>query len=1047
MSRPETPPDHITPYDRLAWSDVQVEELLASGEMRPELAAYFGEQEYRELARLAREARKTPLKKDAVRVFVLPGIMGSQLGMTRRVPLPNDILWLDPVDIGFGRLMALELPNGGPIVSLGVVLYTHLKLKLFLRSAGFDAIFYDYDWRLGVDDLGRQFAERLRAETGRIAIVAHSMGGLVARAALALQGTEKVERFVMLGTPNFGSFAPVQALRGTYAVVRKMARLDMRNSAETLAEKVFSTFPSLYHLLPPTGHSGATDLFDPSQWPRFGPRPRVDLLESARALERMLAPPDSRFAVIVGVNQETVTSVDREHDDFVYTITRYGDGTVPTACAVLPGARTYFTPVAHSELTRHRKVADAVGELLRTGETRKLASEWTHGGMEEARISDHELRRTHVQKVDWAALQPEERRVYLQTLNEPPKLKLKARSTYASGPRLAVAKEASDAHVDGAVKTAKSTTGDTLTRGVRALPDHTRKQSAPASGRSKRVAAEKVKPLEIRIALGDIVKSADEALVVAVFQDVKPAGAVASIDVHLKGLIAEFTARRMLPGEAGNVVTVPAHGRLPHADEVLLAGIGRFDRLTARTIEFTAENVVRLCVRSGIKSFATVLWGNGASFAAEVSFESQLRGYLHGLAAVDPDSTLERITFCVRDKTHHRKLISSAHILLSTERMPGREIVLREKSPAASRTKAKGKGKSKRAKSTRVESVVPAISYLLVNEQPAPDGGTVLRTALLTAGRQAAVVSESQPFARDMLDQHLSKLESADFKLGDMKKFGEELAALTLHQTVRSELYDMRNRPLVVVHDAQASRIPWEALCIRGWYPAIEKGLSRRYAAEQLSLARFNESRRQRKDLAVLLVANPTEDLAGAELEGDRLVSLLEPVENARVTVVKGQAATCTRLLAELQSGAYDVLHYAGHAFFDERSPSRSGIRLADSVLTSLQLAELAQLPALVVFNACESGRIRRNVSRRLQESHGLAEIFLRGGVANYIGTYWPVTDTAAVAFSETFYSTLLRNNALGAAVIKARTAIRELRSIDWADYIHYGDPDFRLKE
>jgi CHAT domain-containing protein len=298
-----------------------------------------------------------------------------------------------------------------------------------------------------------------------------------------------------------------------------------------------------------------------------------------------------------------------------------------------------------------------------------------------------------------------------------------------------------------------------------------------------------------------------------------------------------------------------------------------------------------------------------------------------------------------------------------------------------------------------------------------------------------------------MLDQHLNKLESADFKLGDMKKFGEELAALTLHQTVRSELYNMRNRALVVVHDAQASRIPWEALCIRGWYPAIEKGLSRRYAAEQLSLARFNESRRQRKDLAVLLVANPTEDLAGAELEGDRLVSLLEPVENARVTVVKGQAATCTRLLAELQSGAYDVLHYAGHAFFDERSPSRSGIRLADSVLTSLQLAELAQLPALVVFNACESGRIRRNVARRLQESHGLAEIFLRGGVANYIGTYWPVNDTAAVAFSETFYSTLLRNNALGAAVIKARTAIRELRSIDWADYIHYGDPDFRLKE
>jgi len=1015
--------------------------------MRPELAAYFGEQEYRELARLAREARKTPLKKDATRVFVLPGIMGSQLGTHRRVPQPNDILWLDPVDIGFGKLMTLEMSAGVPIVSLGVMLYTHLKLKLFLRSAGYDAVFYDYDWRLGVDELGLQLAERLRAEQGKIAIVAHSMGGLVARAALALAGTEKVERFIMLGTPNFGSFAPVQALRGTYAVVRKIARLDMRNSAETLAEKIFSTFPSLYHLLPPTGHSGATDLFDPSQWPRFGPRPRVDLLESARALERMLAPPDSRFAVIVGVNQETVTSVDREHDDFVYTITRYGDGTVPTACAVLPGARTYFTQVSHSELTRDRKVADAVGDLLRSGETRRLATEWTHGGMEEARISDHELRRTHVDKVDWAGLEPEERRVYLQSLNEPPKLKLKARTTYALGPRFVTAsrdaaKQANDqVHIDGAVKTAKSTGADSITRSSRATTPQSRRFPGATGGRSKRAAVEKPRPLEIRIALGDIVKAADEALVVAVFQDVKPAGAVAAIDAHLKGLIAEFTARRMLPGEAGNVVTVPAHGRLPHAEEVLLAGIGRFDRLSSRTIEFTAENVVRLCVRSGLKSFATVLWGNGASFPAELSFESQLRGYLHGLAAVDPDFTLERITFCVRDKTHHRQLLSAARIMLSTERMPGREMVLREKSPAAPR------GKRKSAPRVRVEGVIPAITYLLVNEQPTADGGTVLRSALLTAGKQAAVIAESQPFTHDLLDQHLRKLETTAFKPGDMKKFGEELAVLTLHQTVRSELHQMRNRPLVVVHDAPASRIPWEAMCIRGWFPAVEKGLSRRYAAEQLSLARFNEARRQRKDLAVLLVANPTEDLAGAELEGDRLVAMLEPVANARVTVVKGQAATRTRLLAELQSGAYDVLHYAGHAFFDASLPSRSGIQCADAVLTSLQLAELAQLPALVVLNACESARVRRDVTRRLQESHGLAEIFLRGGVANYIGTYWPVSDTAAVAFSEAFYSTLLRKSALGSAVIKARTAIRELRSIDWADYIHYGDPDFRLKE
>ena len=60
---------------------------------------------------------------------------------------------------------------------------------------------------------------------------------------------------VLLGTPNCGSFAAVQAVRGTYAVVRRLAQLAARASAEELAAQVFNTFPSLYDLLP----TGACD--------------------------------------------------------------------------------------------------------------------------------------------------------------------------------------------------------------------------------------------------------------------------------------------------------------------------------------------------------------------------------------------------------------------------------------------------------------------------------------------------------------------------------------------------------------------------------------------------------------------------------------------------------------------------------------------------------------------------------------------------------------------------------------------------------------------
>jgi pimeloyl-ACP methyl ester carboxylesterase len=426
MSRPDLPLDHVTPYDRFALSDEDIERLLVSGELQRELIAYFGAEEYRDLARLAHRAAATPVKDEALRVIVVPGIMGSQLGLRRTAPDPNDVLWVDPIDIGLGRLATLRMPGTARIVSLGVVIYSYLKLKLHLRAAGFAASFYDYDWRLGVDELGRAFAERLRNEPSeRLAIVAHSMGGLVSRAAVVLPGAERVERVLLLGSPNYGSFATIQALRGTYAVVRKLARLTGDASAEFLSGEIFNTFPSLYQMLPAARCSDGTDLFDAESWPGSGPQPDPALLERARTVQSALAHPDTRFASIVGIGQETVTAVRRQADDFVYTITRHGDGTVPAISAALPGAPTHYVPVAHSDLTRDPVVAAAVVDLLRNGSTRRLPTKWATTSRAEARITDRQLRRTHVQKVDWAALEPEERRIFLQSLNEPPKLKLR----------------------------------------------------------------------------------------------------------------------------------------------------------------------------------------------------------------------------------------------------------------------------------------------------------------------------------------------------------------------------------------------------------------------------------------------------------------------------------------------------------------------------------------------------------------------------------------------------------------------------------------------
>jgi pimeloyl-ACP methyl ester carboxylesterase len=419
--------DHITPYDRFSSGDAQIEEWLASGVRRRELSDYFGPTEYRALAALARRARTARLSDGAPRVLIVPGIMGSQLGLSRAAPLPNDIVWLDPLDIERGRLAALRVPGPAPIVPLGVVLFSYLRLKLHLRAAGFAAEFHDYDWRLSIVQSGRALAERLRTlRPARVAIVAHSMGGLVSRVALAQEGTRHVERLVLLGTPNCGSFAAVQALRGTYAVVRKVARLAQRASAESLAAEIFSTFPSLYELLPWGSCSVAgSDLFDARDWPATGPGPDANLLAAARAVQRQFAPPDERFAVIAGVGAATVTAVGRRGDEFLYTLTRGGDGTVPLQSALLPGVRCAYARAVHSDLTRSPVIAAAVADLLRTGGTRRLSSSYRGIARASAQVSDAELRRTHAQKVDWAALSPKARRLFLENLNEPLHLRLR----------------------------------------------------------------------------------------------------------------------------------------------------------------------------------------------------------------------------------------------------------------------------------------------------------------------------------------------------------------------------------------------------------------------------------------------------------------------------------------------------------------------------------------------------------------------------------------------------------------------------------------------
>ncbi|HKS56266.1 MAG TPA: alpha/beta fold hydrolase [Steroidobacteraceae bacterium] len=407
---PETPPPSLGDLH-----DDQIVALLRSGAHAALLMAYFGEQEYRELSQLAKLAatRRNPRGR---RVFVLPGIMGSRLGLVAR--RTYSLLWLHPTALANGELAQLALPGPRALRAVGVMLPGYLKLRLRLEIAGFRPLFCPFDWRQDIERLARTFAQTIERSGERKAlVVGHSMGGLVARAALAHDKKRRIARLIQLGAPNDGSFAPLQALRAVYPTVRKIAALDRNHTAEQLARLVYHTLPGIYQMLPA---GGELDLFDAKQWPGDELSPDVKLLARARKVRARLPAADQRCSVIIGAGQETIVSVALRGGAFEYEYRAEGDGTVPLERARWAGAATWFVNENHGALTQNDVVLGAVADILKSGDTRRLRTTAPRpADVAPRRVTDDALRAAALHKVQWEKLSLESRRRILEPVLTP----------------------------------------------------------------------------------------------------------------------------------------------------------------------------------------------------------------------------------------------------------------------------------------------------------------------------------------------------------------------------------------------------------------------------------------------------------------------------------------------------------------------------------------------------------------------------------------------------------------------------------------------------
>ena len=305
-------------------------------------------------------------------VVFVPGIMGTEL------QLPDgEIVWPPRVTetiFGYHRIAKLQDPAVRPtrvIPNVSCVDFYAPILSLFAQlgyGAG-DAkrlVEHPYDWRRDLFDLADGLATALDGvQADDIAIVAHSMGGLIARLLLETDTYRgrpwfpKVTRFIALATPHTG--APLA-----------LARVLGLDTALGISAQDFKTlsanpaYPSGYQLLPAPGESACwntaagsmlapLDFYDPAVATKLGMKPALVARTKALhdALRAGTVPPGVRYFYFSGAGHKTVTRVNVTGlNRDVVTTPDAGDGTVPMWSALPRTVQKQVVINEHSNVFR-----------------------------------------------------------------------------------------------------------------------------------------------------------------------------------------------------------------------------------------------------------------------------------------------------------------------------------------------------------------------------------------------------------------------------------------------------------------------------------------------------------------------------------------------------------------------------------------------------------------------------------------------------------------------------------------------------------------------
>jgi CHAT domain-containing protein len=1060
----------------------------------------------------ARQIRRGADRGPRPVAILIPGIMGSHIEIDRRDPKKagtGNRVWFDPASLFLGRLADIGDPDAdnAAVEDLFEMFYGDLADHLARTHA---VIRCPYDWRQPLDKCAEALKEKIeaaaRSHPGQpIRLLAHSMGGLVARALMHHHGdawkavTDSGGRLVMLGTPNNGSHLMVHTLLGKSGAMRKLEMLDRNHGMQGILD-IVAGFPGALALLPRPGFADtgqgpgvitSAEYYLEKTWHELrksntdrwygegiGGEPKRGLLEEAgriwRGLPADLADPPGRVAYVHGQSDKTPCGVQRDGKGRLKLLfTPCGDGSVTWQSGRIDGLdeHSWYMPVEHADLTGEEDYFPAIVELLEKGATDKL------GRLPRARG-------------DAAAT---------FTLEAEP-------------PVLADEEELARAFMGSGAKRRKSSQGR--------------------------------RALRVSVRAGDV-RFLDQPVLCGHYIGDAISGAEGALDELLHGALSERERMGVYASEIGTSAIVlrppsgeeQARGSLTGA---VIVGLGAFTgQLSARQVSETVRAaVMRLLLQlrdamgyppeTPVQLHSVLIgWGSTSSISVAESVTAITRGVLEAnrqfgdATGKAREQNLAVTELCFIELYRDAAVSAAWAVLELPEQMSGELKRLGMRIEAAS-SLATGEGALERL---NVASDLGHWSRLIISDADAPDIECpsecyeVRRASPIPPDIQRRLCKQArcEEDAQEEVEGNAAGIArpgaAASGKSDaenpcaasniETRHYPQRLKYLFLSQRARAETVWQRRQPglveeiiraqrhnpaydaklghtlfqlmvpvdykaaardqarLLLVLDGYTANLPWELMQADG-----EPLVLRIPMVRQLTTSRYRPAVRTANINSACIIVNPStygfckrfpgdreklDDLPGSVREGDAIAASLRRADWSDITLTAPDREALD-IFNTLHDHPYRVLMIGAHGIFEAKARDGnvySGVVLSGGLLiTAVEISQMEVVPELVFLSCCHLGSISNPYSQPNRLAYSLARELIEMGVRCVVAAGWEVNDDAACTFAGTFFDRLTRGQTFGDAIFAARKAAHQQHpaSNTWGAYQAYGDPGYRLR-